>query len=311
MIKVLLIESREADGPGVEDLLGPVERETFRVLRADSLASGVELLAAEPFDVALLDLGAAGGEGAGELEHLKELAPMLPVVLLCAREERDAAIRAMERGAEDYVEYEHRSGEVLARSILYAIERVDAAARLAFLSRNDPLTGLVNGALFRERVQQALAKSERSGKTGALLILDLDSLDAINEAYGSDAGDLLLQHVGGQLSNAVRPYDVVARLGGDEFGLLLEEIDSAGDAGKVAERILEAIAEPMTVGEREILSTGSVGAAIFPGDGRDPSALLRHAGFALDRAKRQGGDSASFYGDVFGGARGPRLPLSS
>jgi len=305
MIKVLLIEDRAAEAAEIASLLGEAERETFDVTSEASVADGVERLAEESFDVVLLELRTAGGEDVPEVTHLKELAPMLPIVVLCSREERDRAIRAVEIGAEDHVENEHRSAEVLTRAIQYAIERVDATARLAFLSRNDPLTGLVNRAVFRDRLAQALARSDRSQKPGALLLVDIDSFKAINESFGSDAGDRLLQHLGAKLENVVRPYDVVARLGGDEFAILLEDVEDVEDAVLVTQRVREVIAEPVLVGEREILSTASIGATIFPADAAEPPALLRNAGLALDRAKRQGGDTASFYMDVFG-RRSPR-----
>ncbi len=306
MIKVLLIEDREADATQIVGLLRDAERASFEVSQAATVAAGVEQISYESFDAVLLSLGAAGDETFCELTHLKDLAPMLPVVVLCSRDERTRATAALECGAEDAIEDEHRSSEVLTRSIQYAIERVDAAARLAFLSRNDPLTGLVNRSVFRDRVSQALSRSERSQKPGGLLLVDLDSFKAVNDTYGSDSGDTLLQHVAKQLENAVRPYDVVARLGGDDFGILLEDVDEAADIGSITERVLESVAEALLVGEREIVTTASIGAAIFPSDGRDPSALLRNAGFALDRAKRQGGDAAAFYMDVFGGGRGQR-----
>ncbi len=303
MTKILLIQDTAATAAQITRLLQHAERETFEVTCAATVADGVEQIAYEAFDAVLMELSAVSDNEFAELTHLKDLAPMLPVVLLCTHEDRDLASEALEYGAEDYVEEDHCSTEVLTRSIRYAIEKVDAAARLAFLSRNDPLTGLVNRTVFRDRVTQALARSARSQTPGALLLVDLDSFKAVNDTYGSDTGDALLQHVASQLEKAVRPYDVVARLGGDDFGILLEDVDDPEDVGRITQRVLETTAEAILIGQREIVSTASVGAAIFPSDGSDPSALLRNAGFALDRAKRQGGDTASFYMDVFGGGR--------
>jgi len=309
MTKVLLIEDRTEDAARVAQLL--TARDDFEVAHAKTVDDGIEQLAYESYDVVLLRLRCAGGQEFPGLCLFKDLAPVLPVVLLCTDDERDQATLAMHRGAEDFVEESHLTSEVLARSIRYSIERAEAAAQLAFVSRNDPLTGLVNRSVFRERVSQALARCERSGKPGALLLIDLDSFRAMNDNYGSDAGDLLLQHIGQKLSSEMRPYDVVARLDGDEFGILLEDVEDARDAHRISERVLEAVTAPLLVNGREIVSTVSIGAVIFPADGAEPSSLMRNAGFALDRAKRQGGDNASFYMDVFGGARGQRVSATS
>lgn len=307
MTKVLLIEGREDDAKRIVELL----KNGFEVACARTVDDGIEQLAYVSFDVVLLRLDCAGGEELAGLCLLKELAPALPVVMLCRTDQSAWASDAMERGAEDFIQDEHVSEEMLARAIRYSIDRASSAAQLAFLSRNDPLTGLVTRTVFRERVSQALARTERSGKPGSLFLVDLDSFRAVNDTYGSEAGDMLLQHVGAKLMNEMRTYDVVARLDGDEFGILLEDVDDSADAQRITERILEAVAEPLLVDGREIVSTVSIGAVIFPSDGSEPSSLLRNAGFALDRAKRQGGDNASFYMDVFGGARGNRVSAAS
>ena len=310
MIHALIIDQRTEISEEIARLLHHVEREDFQPTCVLSIEDGIEKLSHQAFDAAVVQLDAAG-ENCDQLRHLKDLAPMLPVVILCANEARDEAIATLDDGAEDYVEEGHLSGEVLARSIQYAMTRVDTAAKLAFLSRADPLTGLVNRSVFRERTEQAMARAERTGNPGALLLIDLDSFQSINETYGNATGDLLLQHVGAQLQSIVRPYDVVARLGGDDFALLFEDVANAHDARSITERVLAAIARPLDAENPEIMSTASIGAALFPTNGSDPSSLLRNASFALDRAKREGGNVASFYMDVFGGSRGPWMSAAS
>lgn len=300
MIKVLLVEDSPADAAHVMEVLCEVEREDFALTYEVSVNAALERLAEESFDVVLLELHLAGSELAGGdelagLAQLKDAAPLLPVVLLCTHAERFAAEEAIRRGAEDVVEEGDRTGEVLARSILYAKEKVNSAAQLLFLSRHDPLTGLANRAAFRERVSQALARSDRSQTPGALLLIDLDCFKSINDTRGPDVGDHLLKHVADQLRSFVRSYDVVARLGGDEFAILMEEMQEARDAGQLAERILEAVAAPFVVGDVEVFTTASIGAVIFPFDGNEPASLLRNADFALYRAKQDGGDTAAFY----------------
>ncbi len=295
MIKVLLVEDSPADAAHIMQLLCEVDREDFAVTYEASVVDAVARVTTETFDAALIELSSVGGPEVPGLAEIKAQAPLLPVVLLCTHLERQAAAEAVKHGAQDYVEEGDRTGELLARSVLYAIERVHAAEQLAFLTRHDPLTGLANRSAFRDRVAQALARSDRTHKPGTLMLVDLDSFKAVNDTRGHDVGDLLLKHTADRLRKFVRPYDVIARLGGDEFGILLEDVNEARDAGRLAERLLESIAEPFEVGEIEIFSTASLGAVVFPFDGADPPSLLRNADFAMYRAKRQGGGTAAFY----------------
>lgn len=294
MIKLLLIEDSPADAAHVMQLLCEAERETFAVTYEDSVAEAAKRLEDESFDAVLLELSATESAERG-LAEIQRRAPLTPVVILCKRRERKAAENAVQHGAQDFIEEGERTGPLLERSILYAIERARAAERLAFLSCHDPLTGLANRTAFRDRLAQALARSDRGQQPGALLLVDLDSFKAVNDTRGHDVGDLLLKHVADKLRSFVRPYDVVARLGGDEFGLLLENVTEARDAGRLAERVLETIAEPFVVGNNEVFTTASLGAAIFPFDGGDPPTLVRNADLALYRAKRHGGGTTAFY----------------
>lgn len=300
MVKVLLIDESPADAAHIMELLCEVERNDFAVTYEASVADGVARLAEETFDAALVQLSLVGGPAAPALADIKTQAPLLPIVLLCTHADREAAAQATKRGAQDFVEEGDRSSELLAKSILYAIERVHCAEQLAFLARHDPLTGLANRTAFRDRIAQALSRSNRSQKPGALLLVDLDSFKAVNDMRGHDVGDLLLKHVAEQLRKIVRPYDVVARLGGNEFGILLEDVSEARDAGMLAERLLKSIAEPFVVGGIEVFSTASLGAVVFPFDGADAPSLLRNADFAMYRAKRQGGGAAAFYTSSIG-----------
>lgn len=295
MIKVLLVEKSPANAARIMELLCEVDRDDFAVTLEVSVTEALERLATETFDAALLEFRTVGGSDVSGLDTIHEVAPLLPIVLLCPRADRAAAAAAMKCGAQDYVEVGDPSGELLARSILYAIERVHASEQLSFLARHDSLTGLANRTAFRDRITQALARSDRDQRAGALLMVDLDSFKTVNDTLGHDVGDLLLRHVGDQLRKFVRPYDVVARLGGDEFGVLLEDVNEARDVGRLAERILETIAAPFVVGDREVFTTASLGAVIFPFDGGDPATLLRNVDFAIYRAKSRGGGAAAFY----------------
>ena len=167
-------------------------------------------------------------------------------------------------------------------------ERKTFEEQLAHQAFHDALTGLPNRALFMERLGHALARARRRRTPVGVLFLDLDNFKVVNDSLGHDAGDRLLVAVAERLASCIRPDDTVARLGGDEFTLLLEDPADEGEISEVAERIAEALLVPLTVGGREVFTTGSVGIAVSRGDYATPDELLRDADTAMYRAKTDG-----------------------
>ena len=150
---------------------------------------------------------------------------------------------------------------------------------------HDPLTGLANRTLLRDRLELALARSQRDEEraTGVLFV-DLDNFKQVNDAYGHAAGDTVLVELGRRLRAAVRPADTVARLGGDEFVVVCEEVE-AEDVLLLGRRLLAAISAPLSVAGIEYELTASIGIAL----GRtDPDTLLGDADAAVYQAKAAG-----------------------
>ena len=176
-------------------------------------------------------------------------------------------------------------------------ERKQQEERLTRMAYHDPLTRLPNRALFLDRAQQAIAMAARDGYHLALLYLDLDGFKEVNDTLGHDAGDLLLQEAAERLLRCVRESDTVARLGGDEFALLLPEVGGARDVERVADKLLIALRRPFPLKGRAARVSGSVGIALYPGDGDDPHQLLKWADEAMYRAKRGGKDRVAFHSD--------------
>lgn len=174
-------------------------------------------------------------------------------------------------------------------------ERRETEKKLAQLAQSDSLTGLPNRALLQDRLAHALAQAQRHGRQAALMFLDLDGFKQVNDRLGHDAGDVLLQTIAERLQNAVRQGDTVARLGGDEFVILLEELPMVAEAQEVAVRILKSIAEPIALLGQSIQTSCSIGIAIYPHDGWESAALLKHADQAMYQAKAQGRNGIQFY----------------
>jgi diguanylate cyclase (GGDEF)-like protein/PAS domain S-box-containing protein len=162
-------------------------------------------------------------------------------------------------------------------------------AQLVQRALHDQLTGLPNRMLFMDRLEQALERSARRGKSAAVLFLDLDRFKLVNDNLGHDHGDQLLVQVAERLRTCLRRVDTIARIGGDEFTVLLEDVGSAGDAALVSERIIEAFRASFRIVNEEIFVGASIGIALGGRDqGTTAQGLLRNADIAMYRAKSNG-----------------------
>jgi len=196
-------------------------------------------------------------------------------------------------------------GTLLDLSAQKAAER-----RIRELADFDPLTGLPNRRLLRDRFAQLLAAAEREEGEIALIFLDLDHFKRINDSLGHSVGDDLLCEVSGRLSAAVRRIDTLARLGGDEFIFALPGIHAAA-AAEVARRLLDVCVTPFVVGGHELTITPSLGISIYPQDGKDLETLLKNADAAMYRAKEVGRNTFQFYASEMNTATLERLLMES
>lgn len=173
----------------------------------------------------------------------------------------------------------------LAALILERHQLTDNLARRAF---HDALTGCCNRALFNEKLLDAVDNAEHQGGSTALLLIDLDNFKRINDEWGHDAGDELLQQFAERVRGALREEDTLARLGGDEFAVLLPGVASRDGAAAVASKIAHVLLAPFQLrcGTRQM--TCSIGGAHFPADGKQPDLLLKAADRALYRVKHRG-----------------------
>jgi diguanylate cyclase (GGDEF)-like protein len=150
---------------------------------------------------------------------------------------------------------------------------------------HDPLTGLPNRRLFYDRSDQAIAGGRRSGRSVALMLIDLDRFKEINDTLGHGIGDQVLRQIGTRLEGTLREADTMARVGGDEFALLLPQVSHPLDAVEVADKVLRALEAPFTVGGMSLDVDASIGIAISPEHGRDVHALMQRADIAMYEAK--------------------------
>jgi diguanylate cyclase (GGDEF)-like protein/PAS domain S-box-containing protein len=175
-------------------------------------------------------------------------------------------------------------------------ERKALEEQLTHQAFHDELTGLANRALLADRVRHALDRRGTPYRHLAVLVVDIDDFKNINDSLGRAVGDEMLRAVADRLRGCLRSADTAARLGGDEFAMLLEDLDDAAEAARVAERVLATMRQPLSLGGREIQPRASVGIALADPD-RLPDAdeLLRNADVAMHMAKRQGRNRFAYF----------------
>lgn len=177
----------------------------------------------------------------------------------------------------------NNSGKVAGAVIVFhdaELSRVEIQ-KMSHLAQHDPLTGLPNRALLSERLTQAVGMAKRHNRLLAVLFVDLDRFKQVNDTLGHETGDQLLQDVAENILDCVRTTDTVSRHGGDEFVILLPQIEDIDDPMRIAEKIRARFAAPRIIAGQELDVTLSIGISVYPDDGMDADALMRHADAAM------------------------------
>jgi diguanylate cyclase (GGDEF)-like protein/PAS domain S-box-containing protein len=186
----------------------------------------------------------------------------------------------------------------VANVVSSAVDRNIVDAEVRHRALHDPLTGLPNRALALDRLEGALARRRRDGRAVAVLLADLDQFKLLNDSLGHKAGDDLILALAPRLHDAVRPSDTVARLGGDEFLIVCERLEGAHEAIRVAERVAQAISQPIVLASGEHFITASIGIAVAESAEAHPEELMRDADAAMYRAKERGRGRYEMFDDA-------------
>ena len=298
--RLVLIEDNPGDAVLVREMLRSSWPGDFAFEHFDRISAARDRLLRTSATCILLDLSLPDAQGLEAVDRVQTFAPDVPIVVLSGLDDEEVALRAVQGGAQDYLIKGRVDDHLVSRSVRYAIERKRAEVALAHQALHDALTGLPNRALFLDRLELALARSQRRRSSVAVLFLDLDRFKLINDSLGHDAGDRVLIDVGARLQNALRPGDTVARFGGDEFTALCEDVPSERAVLAIAERMAQAVGMPFPLGHGDVdtFLTVSIGIAMAEGGaGRDSLAasLVRDADAAMYRAKERGKSRVELY----------------
>jgi|WetSurMetagenome_2_1015567.scaffolds.fasta_scaffold00064_51 diguanylate cyclase (GGDEF)-like protein/PAS domain S-box-containing protein len=204
------------------------------------------------------------------------------------------------------------NGEQVFIGSLYEItERKMLEEAMRHEALHDPLTSLPNRILFCDRLNMAISKAEREKARVAVMFLDLDRFKNVNDTFGHNVGDMLLQSAAGVLNGCLRDSDSVARLGGDEFTALLSPVHNEEDIVKVARKILSSVNQRWIIAGHKLNITTSVGISVYPDDGMDAETLIRKADTAMYSAKAHGGNNIRLYSPFMDSGSAEQLRLES
>lgn len=189
--------------------------------------------------------------------------------------------------------------------------RMQTQGRLQYPAHRDMLTELPNRALFSDRLGHAIVRKREDDGALAALVIDIDQFRTVNDKFGNDLGDQVLQALAERLNRCVREGDTIARIGGDEFAVILEHINSADHVAPIARKIQHILSRPLGVGGHELTVTTSVGISLYPNDGDTAEMLLKNAEVAMLRAKEHGQNNYKFHSSEAAAKAFERLSLEA
>lgn len=302
IIKVLLIEDNPDSIQLIQEELIERYQSKFKLEYATRLSTGLDLLKEKEFHVILLDMSLPDSHEIETLDRVLDKSPNVPIVVLTNYDDESFAIKAVQRGAQDYIVKRYLDGDLISRAIRYAIERhrmikelEQTQLRLKHLALHDSLTDLPNRNLFHDHLNKSVARAKRQEGMLAVLFIDLDEFKNINDKLGHSVGDLMLLSVAKRLTECIRESDIVARMGGDEFTVILDDVNSVDDTAMVAEKILEAMSVPFVLEGNKISITASIGISVYPNDSSDKDTLMKNSDTAMYMAKKKGKNNYRFF----------------
>ncbi|MCF6777207.1 EAL domain-containing protein [Thiotrichales bacterium 19X7-9] len=340
--KVLVVDDRKENLVSMQTVLKklPVE-----IITTEFPEQALELVNSTSFSLILLDVQMPRMDGFEVAEKIRQMqrAYVVPIIFVTAiSTEQRHVFKGYESGAIDYIfkpvnplvlkskveiftqiaRNQIKLKQLLHKKngLLYKVQKLNA--QLGYLAYHDPLTMCSNRAGFEQNLTKALENALRYRRKFAVLFIDLDRFKLVNDVYGHDYGDKILQEVAKRLQTVIRKTDHVARIGGDEFAIVLEEIKNFHGAGVVAQNLISRLSEPYMIKNKELKIGISIGIACYPSDNQhkkvhkvdvksETETVVKNADAAMFKAKKQKNNAYEFYTENFSQQHYQRLTLEN
>jgi diguanylate cyclase (GGDEF)-like protein len=295
--RILIVDDDDTDRMLIKRALAKSESPTV-ISEAPDFSTAIQLLKRTQFDCILLDYRLGGEEGIDLIKeiHVDGLSDA-PIIMLSGMDNESTMLSCLKEGAQDFLLKSELSTSSLVRAIRYSEERKNITLKIRYLAQHDSLTDLSNRSLFIENVKRAVVRSRRTDTFFAVIFIDLDNFKSINDTLGHEAGDKMLVNIARRIQAAIREEDIVGRLGGDEFAVIVEGIAAEASLIKIAQHLLDAVREPITIADKIIHSTVSLGIATYPSCADEAAALIKCADLAMYKAKKNGRNGYCFYSE--------------
>jgi len=305
MITILIIEDVQALR---EEIMETLVYEGFDVLGAENGLVGVQIAKTYLPNLIICDIAMPELDGYGTILAVRQepSTSMIPFIFLTAMTERGDMRQAMQLGADDYLTKPFTSAELLGAiaSRLHKYNSVKehyydeikaVGEKFEYLSHHDELTQLPNRIAFHESLNQAVLHAKINNKPLAVLFLDMDNFNIINNTLGNDIGDQLFKAIAERLRRYAASCDAVARIQGDEFALIISDVSDIHSVRLAAQKILDLLSRPYNLYGHEVFITSSIGITIFPHDQQEVEGLITNAELAMYYAKNHGRNSYKLY----------------
>jgi len=261
-INILLIDNDFDDSNLIRQLLANSRGYKFELESVKNLSEAMELLNSNPYDILLLDFATQESKGLEELDLIFNEVPEVPILVLTDSDDESFGVKAVQKGAQDYLFKEEISKNLLIRTINYSIERNRLQMELKEMAHIDELTRLYNRRGFKTLARQQIKLAERTNRGLLLVFADLDNMKKINDTIGHFEGDRALIDIARILKKNFRESDIVARLGGDEFIVLAIDF-SEKYAELISSRIQENLLQLNSIPDRKYQLSLSMGITHF------------------------------------------------
>ncbi|TMO56870.1 putative bifunctional diguanylate cyclase/phosphodiesterase [Pseudoalteromonas aurantia] len=304
-MNILLIDDDIVDSKSIQRSLNSTNNsESLTVV--NNAEQALYLIEHDSFDVILLDYMMPKMNGIEMLLELKRRSWInkMAVVMISNEHSESIILKSIDAGAQDFLLKSEINAGQLKRALMQAQKRfelenklVDSYQKVKELAENDHLTGLYNRYYFGEALQRAIIANRTYNANLAVLQLDLDNFKNINDSFGHDIGNALLQEIALRFKSVLQQNDLVARIGGDEFAFIITSFNSPLYIERHAQRILTLVNQPVIIEKRCMHVTGSIGIALHPLNGQTVEDLMRYADIAMYRAKQLGKNKACLFED--------------